>query len=575
MKMRKSESGVALLVTIITLVALIGLTLGLFYTALADNKEARINQAMITALSVAEGGTEQAQKELMEAAVNELPLPTEGTFTVNGMTANYTIAPVGDVIIGSPIDGAMSVDQLYQITADASWNGLHKQVQKLVCIREIPLFQFAIFYGNDLEIMPGPNLTLNGRVHSNGDMYVGTESTLNFDTDYVRSIGHMYRQSYMDKAPTEGIVNCKVFGDIRTEKWVSQKGFKPVSTSGFDSLFLGLDKNGDGDFDDMGDYENWALGALSLWQGTVKSADHGAQEIKPVDRSAIQAYTPQAGGDYILNKKGEYVAVAPGAGDYGKGYYHERADVVLIDGKIFQDGTEVTVWPDLDGDGAADSPLSESTFYDMHEEKFVTVTDIDIGVLGASGVWPENGLLYAVRSDATVDQPNGFRLTNAVQLADRLTMVTEDPVYTHGHVNMGGKEYPKQPMAVLSDSFNILSNSFDDALMPLEQNHANPTQLNLAIMTGAPPKPDGGYNPRFEYLLRYHEKWTGSPAEIRGSFVHVWESQIARGTANYENEKYTALSRDWDYDVAFEDPSYMPPFTPKITYLRRVVWVSR
>lgn len=576
MRHRSRERGVALLVTIITLVALIGLALGLFYTALADNKEAVVNQAMIVATAVAEGATEQGQKELMEAAVNELPLPTGGTFTVNGMTATYTIAPVGNVIVGSPIEGAMSVDRLYAITADAAWNELHKQVQKIVCIRDVPLFQFAIFYGDDLEIMPGPNLTLNGRVHSNGDMYVGTESTLNFNTDYVRAIGHMYRQSYMDKMPVEGIVNCKIFNDAKLAKWEGQKGFTPPSTSGFDSLFLGLDKNGDGDFLDKGDYENWALGALSLWNGTVRSAEHSAQEIKPTGYAAILAYAPAAGGDYTYDAgTGQYVAVAPGTGDYNKGYYHERSDVVIIDGKFYNDGVEITTWPDLDGDGVGDSPLSESTFYDMHEEKFVTVTDIDLAKLGASGEWPDNGLLYAVRSDASTAQPNGFRLTNASELAGRLTFVSEDPVYSYGDYNTGGKVYPEQPAAVICDAFNIMSDAWNDALMPADQGHANPTYLNCAIMTGAPPQPDGSYNPRFEYLLRYHEKWTGSPAEIRGSFVHVWDSQIACGTANYENLKYTALSRDWDYDLAFEDPSYMPPFTPKITYLKRVVWVSR
>jgi len=576
MRLRKRERGVALLIAVVALVCMLGLSLGLFYTSLADRQEAIVNQALIQAIAVAEGATEQAQKELMEAAVNELPIPTGGQFTVNGITADYTIEPVGDVIIGSPIEGAISLDQQYLITSTAEINELHKQVQKIICVSDIPLFQFAIFYGRDLEIMPGPNLTLNGRVHSNGDLYVGCKSTLVFNTDYVRAVGHMYRQSYMDKTPVGGGVSVKIFGESKTMPWLGQKNFKPPSTSGFDSLWKGLDANGDGDYQDKNDYAEWTTGSIDLWGGTVRSADHGAQEIKPVGIEAIKAYVPEAGGDYVLNPgNGKYMPVTPGTGDYSKGYYHERADVVIIDGKLYQDGVEISSWPDIDGDGVGDSPLSESTFYDMHEQRYVTVTNVDLGLLGAAGVWPDNGLLYAMRTDATVDQPNGIRLTNAAELAGKLTLVTEDPLYTYGDYNVGGKVYPKQSSALISDAFNILSDAWDDALMPEDQGHANPTYLNCAIMTGAPPRPDGTYNPRFEYLLRYHEKWTGSPAEIRGSFVHLWDSEIARGTANYENEKYTALSRDWDYDVAFDDPSYMPPFTPKITKLRRVVWLSR
>ncbi|NJM68127.1 MAG: hypothetical protein HC851_21895 [Acaryochloris sp. RU_4_1] len=44
--------------------------------------------------------------------------------------------------------------------------------------RVVPLFQFAVFYNKDLEILPGPNMTLNGPVHTNGDLYLGSGATL-------------------------------------------------------------------------------------------------------------------------------------------------------------------------------------------------------------------------------------------------------------------------------------------------------------------------------------------------------------------------------------------------------------
>ena len=43
----------------------------------------------------------------------------------------------------------------------------------------IPLFQFVAFYKDDLEILPGPNMVLNGRVHTNGSLYLNSENTLN------------------------------------------------------------------------------------------------------------------------------------------------------------------------------------------------------------------------------------------------------------------------------------------------------------------------------------------------------------------------------------------------------------
>ena len=40
----------------------------------------------------------------------------------------------------------------------------------------IPLFQFVAFYKNDLEIAPGPPMHLQGRVHTNGDLYLNGNS---------------------------------------------------------------------------------------------------------------------------------------------------------------------------------------------------------------------------------------------------------------------------------------------------------------------------------------------------------------------------------------------------------------
>jgi hypothetical protein len=47
--------------------------------------------------------------------------------------------------------------------------------------RLIPLFQFAVFYENDLEIANGPNFTISGPVHTNGNLRLSPDgSTLTF-----------------------------------------------------------------------------------------------------------------------------------------------------------------------------------------------------------------------------------------------------------------------------------------------------------------------------------------------------------------------------------------------------------
>lgn len=40
----------------------------------------------------------------------------------------------------------------------------------------IPLFQFVAFYKNDLEVAPGPAMNLEGRVHTNGNLYLNADA---------------------------------------------------------------------------------------------------------------------------------------------------------------------------------------------------------------------------------------------------------------------------------------------------------------------------------------------------------------------------------------------------------------
>jgi hypothetical protein len=80
----------------------------------------------------------------------------------------------------------------YQITSDArelnAPFALTMGVQQNVETATIPLFQFAIFYNVDLEINPGPDMTISGPVHSNGILYTQPQATLTFQGD-VTSVG--------------------------------------------------------------------------------------------------------------------------------------------------------------------------------------------------------------------------------------------------------------------------------------------------------------------------------------------------------------------------------------------------
>ncbi|HWN93671.1 MAG TPA: hypothetical protein VNT99_01450, partial [Methylomirabilota bacterium] len=79
--------------------------------------------------------------------------------------------------------------------------GITAAVRQDIEVATIPLFQFAIFYNLDLEINPGPNMTITGPVHANGNIYLEPQAALIFQGD-VTSAGSIL--SY--KKPGDPIV---------------------------------------------------------------------------------------------------------------------------------------------------------------------------------------------------------------------------------------------------------------------------------------------------------------------------------------------------------------------------------
>src|SRR6185503_10095788 len=74
----------------------------------------------------------------------------------------------------SQYQGLSGYAATYRITSYAqSIQGRYKPsaaVQQDIQLAVVPVFQFTIFYNMDMEICPGPNMTVKGRVHSNGNL---------------------------------------------------------------------------------------------------------------------------------------------------------------------------------------------------------------------------------------------------------------------------------------------------------------------------------------------------------------------------------------------------------------------
>ncbi len=576
---RSGERGSILITSIIVIFVLASLSAALLTTVLAQNSQGQTNERRTRGSYMAEGATEVVEKTLLQGIANFIALPSGGAtgsvpFT-DPYDPNIVLASVD--YLAQPVPGGVRtvIDptglrtdfQSVSILANVDYHGTKERVRRVVEIATTPIFQFAIFYNSDLEILPGPDMTLTGRVHSNRDIYIGCGGTLTVDSNYLRAAGNMYRKRKNDGSMATGTVNVRVTGSAsfeRMDSWAQMNSAGIPSTSGFDSNFVGYDGNGDGDFIDSGEYSPWVVEAIERWNGTVQTSSHDIHELVPPEVQSIKRFEATGsgtGGDFNLNPvTGQYYPVAPGTGPYRKGYYHGRADLAILDGVAYnRSGTPLLLPP---------GTITTRTMYDGRERRNVTVTEVDMALLNASGRFPTNGLLFAARSDSTVATPNGIRLKNGSTLLAPLTVVSEDPVYVWGNYNTTAKK----PAAVICDAVNLLSNRWDNSKTAGTLPAANETTYNFAMVTGNYNTTTGNYNGGFENLPRFHERWDGVRCNIRGSFVNLYLSQIAQGTWVYGSDRYTAPNRNWDFDPDFNDPNRLPPFTPRAVTVSSVAW---
>ncbi|MCX6953735.1 MAG: hypothetical protein NTV51_16410, partial [Verrucomicrobia bacterium] len=180
--------------------------------------------------------------------------------------------------------------------------------------RASPLFSHAIFYNMDLEFMPGGTMNIVGPVHTNGKLYVRSQSSLsttslNF-TSQVTSAKGLY-------AAAQKQVFMQRNGTFDTTNYTSQVTFK--SSSG---TVVGLRNNATGMWNDQawgtgvrpGTEDASSKNSFRVWtsqqyQGNLQTEVHG-----------IATYNPVAIGNYqqgVLNEAHKLIEPAQTSSDTG------------------------------------------------------------------------------------------------------------------------------------------------------------------------------------------------------------------------------------------------------------------
>ncbi len=447
------------------------------------------------AFYLAEGGIEDAINQFISAVANFQIQPNvvryPATGTINTVYANLAAFPTGAQVNSVVTEAETSMRQItdpdgtvvsvktYIVNATCQHpanSSIAVTLNQAIILRLIYTFQHAVFYSDDLEILPGPNMNFTGRIHSNKDMYLDSNSTLTLNSEYVHSAGNIYNwcKDSSEEAP----------GNVRIKK---------AGTGAYFDMD-GLDS----------DSPDWLTESQSRWNGTVKSSAHGVTKLS----------TPVVG------------SIQP------DGYYANNADITIENGTIMQDSQFLVEGTDI----PTGTIVTDTDFYNNREGKYICMTNVDLKKLAgyatddAEGhpsfpnrLLTSNGLIYATRNNAGFTEEPGIRLINGSQIyrTAGVTVVSNDPVYIQGDYNTVNKK----PTAVICDSVNLLSNKWNDANSSkgLSNRTASNTTVNTAFIAGTDNTTSGHYNGGLENYPRLNEGWSDKNLIYQGLFCRTLE----------------------------------------------------
>ncbi len=185
----RGQQGVALVMVLLLL--LVFLAVGAFVMLAVDrNTEMRAAyQRSVAGFHAAEAVVNQKAGDVQNTFLDfRTPECGEGELTINGRQVHWTLRRSGgQACNASPEPRHMPPDTpfrdlgalvyRYDLRAEARHRG---ETEAIVNMRFesylIPMFQFAAFYKDDLELTVGPPMVINGRMHTNGNMYLNHSS---------------------------------------------------------------------------------------------------------------------------------------------------------------------------------------------------------------------------------------------------------------------------------------------------------------------------------------------------------------------------------------------------------------
>ena len=401
-------------------------------------------------------------------------------------------------------------------------------VRQDVQVASIPVFQYQIFYAQDLELSPSANMTITGPVHCNGTIYLEpNQANETFQGPVTAS-----RQIFHYKAPNDP--TARTFGSATYQ--------------------AGRDMR---------------VNSLNLPIGTNNSsaALHGIIEIPPSSESTNSLMGQQR----YYNKADLLLLVSNNTVIARSGAYN--GFLVSIPWLTVSSFVNTNAW-----------------FFSKRENKTVRATEIDLQQFSSQystlttllGRNPKILYVADLRTQ-TSSTESGVRLINGQTLPSAgLTVATLNPLYIKGHYNVPSGNVGTTntsltvPASLVADAITVLSGNWTDinSFFALSYRIASSTTVNAGVIAGIVPTGNGYYSGGAENFFRFLENWSGYTLTFNGSMVGLYSSQTATAPWGASSDVYSIPQRNYALDLNFKNPAKFPPGAPELRTLIRSQWAN-
>jgi hypothetical protein len=503
----------------------------------------------------------------------------------------------------------------YRILSNAkyTYNGYNITgvVQQDVQMAEIPVFQFAIFYNTLLEFSDCATMTVNGRVHCNTNINVGSPSALVFN--------------YL--VDCSGIITNPPAMGLPQSSWTTPTVYNGTPSPGY----------GTGE------------PVLNLPVGTNSGDPNSVREIinpPPAGESQTNPISPQryynkawmivvitnayvpSSTNMVLVTNANWVMATNAVFVTIKNTMYDTSPLTFavtngVQGLGISNGINFTAeWAAWTNAGFNSWINMTNLFVDQRQSSSNHVVQIDVGKLGSwigtttngcnnsnlTSKWnsttPFNGIVYIQDLRNTANPTNTWM--NCVRLVDGqnitnglyssgLSLATQNPVYIMGLYNCPNSTTNVsstnttacRPCSVVCDALTILSpawtntgvNNYDDISMNnYTTRPALDDTVNCAMITGNVLTTDTtatGFSGGVHNLTRLLEDWSaggGRSLWLNTSIICLYTSVQANAQFQKPTIYYAPPTRHFSFDLNYTTSTGLPPGTPLIDRMIRAGW---